>query len=125
MPQKDPIKAYDARWEMDEFSDDDVRRLFEAALTYGRDLGADTVTLARDGRLGAAHVMELAAEAATRMGFRLFVCPDPISTPQSYFATLSVSGEHPSTMGLMITVPATNVPDSRSHPNRFSPSRRV
>lgn len=103
MPQKDPIKAYDARWEMDEFSDDAVRRLFEAALTYGRDLGADTVTLARDGRLGAAHVMELAAEAATRMGFRLFVCPDPISTPQSYFATLSVSGEHPSTMGLMIT----------------------
>lgn len=103
MSSIDPIKVYDARWETDEFSDDSVRRLFDATFAYGRRLGVDTVTLARDSRLAAGHVLELAVDTAMRMGFRTFACPDAVSTPQSYFLTLSVSQEHPKTMGLTIT----------------------
>ena len=49
---RDPIKVYDARWEVAEFDDAQVTRLFEATLAYGRLLGVDTVTFARDARLG-------------------------------------------------------------------------
>ena len=48
----DPIKVYDARWEVQEFSDDQIRRLFEATLAYGRRPGVDTITFTRDARLG-------------------------------------------------------------------------
>ena len=68
---RDPIKVYDARWEVDESDDDAVRRLFEATFAYGRELNADTVTLARDGRLGAGRVLEIATETALRMGFQV------------------------------------------------------
>jgi phosphomannomutase len=100
---RDPIKAYDARWEVHEFDDDAIVRMFEAACAYGRRLGVDTLTLARDGRLGAGHVLELAMNTAVRMGFRTLVCPDPISTPQAYFLALHTTAEHPGTMGLMVT----------------------
>ena len=103
MSHHDPIKVYDARWEVHEFGDDEVRRLFEATLLYGRELGVDTVTLARDARLGAGRVMELGVETALRMGFRTFLRPEPISTPQSYFTTLHVTQQHPATMGLTVT----------------------
>ena len=103
MSAADPIKVYDARWEMGEFSDAEVRRLFESTLAYGRLLGANTLVLARDGRLGAAQVMELGIEAALRMGFRVYLRPEPISTPQSYFSALWVSQEHRKTIGLTIT----------------------
>ncbi len=29
---KDPIKIYDARWEVHEFNDDEIKRLFKATL---------------------------------------------------------------------------------------------
>ncbi len=103
MPTADPIKVYDARWEAAEFDDTAVRRLFEATFIYGRELGVDTLTLARDGRLGATHVLELAIDEAIRQGLRVLVCTDPISTPQSYFMTLMTTREHPATMGLTIT----------------------
>ncbi len=103
MAARDPIKVYDARWELHEFEDDAIVRLFEATYAYGRRLGVDTVTLARDGRLGAAHVLELAADTAVRMGLRVYLCPEPIGTPQGYYLALHVSREHPATMGLMIT----------------------
>jgi len=99
----DPIKVYDARWEADEFSDAQVRRLFEATLAYGRLLEVDTVTLARDARLASARVMELGIDVALRMGIRTFVRAEPISTPQAYFTAHYVSQEHPKTMGLVIT----------------------
>lgn len=103
MPQRDPFKMYDARWEIHEFDDAGVIRLFEATFAYGRRLNVDTITLARDGRLAAAHVLELGIDTAVRMGFRTIVCPDPISTPQAYFLALHTSREFPRTMGLMIT----------------------
>ncbi len=103
MSAHDPIKVYDARWEVHEFDDAQIVRLFEATYDYGRNLGADTVTLARDARLGAAHVLELAVETALRMGFRTFLCPDPISTPNAYFHALHTTAQHPGTMGLTIT----------------------
>ncbi len=103
MANADPIKVYDARWEVPEFGDDAVRRLFEATLAYGRLLGVDTVTLARDARLGAGRVMEIGVDTAVRLGFRVLLRTEPISTPQSYFTTLYVTREHPKTMGLTIT----------------------
>ncbi len=103
MTARDPIKVYDARWEVGEFDDDQVRRLFEATFAYGRLLGVDTVTLTRDVRLGAARVLEIGVEAALRMGLRTFVRYEPVSTPQGYFTSLWVSQQHPNTMGLMIT----------------------
>jgi phosphomannomutase len=100
---RDPIKVYDARWEVHEFDDDAIVRMFQATYAYGRQIGVDTVALARDGRLGAAHVLELAVDTAVRAGLRVCLCPDPISTPQGYFLALHTSREHPGTMGLMVT----------------------
>lgn len=99
----DPIKVYDARWEVQEFDDAAVTRLFESTLAYARLLGVDTVTLTRDARLGCARVIELGIAAAVRLGFRVFANLSPISTPQSYFTTLVVSTSHPHTMGLAVT----------------------
>ena len=99
----DPIKVYDARWEVAEFDDEQVRRLFEATFAYGGMLGVDTVTLTRDARLGAGRVQQLALDVALRMGLRVYLCANPISTPQGYFASLCISQEHPKTMGLCIT----------------------
>jgi len=99
----DPIKVYDARWEVDEFDDAAVTRLFEATLAYGRLLGVDTVTLTRDARLGCPRVLELGVTTALRLGFRVIACTDPISTPQSYFVTLRTTARHPNTIGLAIT----------------------
>lgn len=99
----DPIKVYDARWEVSEFDDDAIRRLFRATLAYARLLEVDTVTLTRDARLGAGRVMHLAMDEAVRMGFRLVLRAEPISTPQSYFTTLATSRVHRRTLGLTIT----------------------
>jgi phosphomannomutase len=103
MPAEDPIKVYDARWEENEFSDSEVRRLLEAMLLYGRGLGADTLTLARDARLGGSRVMDLAIELAVEAGFRVYACAEPISTPASYFLSSQMGRRHPGTMGLTIT----------------------
>lgn len=102
-PPRDPIKVYDARWEVHEFDDDAIVRLFEATCVYGRQLGVDTVALARDGRLAGPRVLEIATDVAVRLGMRVFLCPDAISTPQAYYLALHVSREHPATMGLMVT----------------------
>ena len=100
---RDPIKVYDARWEVSEFDDAEVRRLFEATFAYGRLLGVDTIVLTRDARLGCARVLEIGVDTAIRMGFRVFLRAEPISTPQGYFTALHVSQEHPRTMGLVVT----------------------
>jgi len=99
----DPIKVYDARWEIDDFSDQQVRRLFEATLIYARELRVDTITIARDARLHVGHIAEIAVGEALRAGFQVFLLPDPVGTPLSYFATLDVSQRHPATMGLTVT----------------------
>src|SRR5690554_814378 len=99
----DPIKVYDARWEVHEFDDAQVQRLFEATLAYGRLLEVDTVTFSRDARLGAARVMEIGVDTALRLGFRVFMRAEPVSTPQGYFTAHWVSRNHPKTMGLAIT----------------------
>ena len=99
----DPIKVYDARWETDEFTPLEIRRFIEAVLIYGRGLGVDTVTIARDARLGSGSVMEMALNSAVQAGFTVYLCPDPISTPQSYFLSFWTSKDHPKTMGLTIT----------------------
>jgi phosphomannomutase len=103
MSNSDPIKVYDARWEEEDFSEGEVERLFEAVLLYGRELGVDTVTIARDARTGAGRVMELAVELALRAGLRVFACAEPISTPHSYFLSLALAKDHPRSMGLTIT----------------------
>ena len=100
---KDPIKVYDARWEVSEFNDQEVRRLFEASLGYARMIGVDTLVITRDARLGCARVMEIGTKVAVEAGFRIFVCFDPISTPLSYFATMQTIGSYPQTMGLTVT----------------------
>jgi phosphomannomutase len=99
----DPIKIYDARWETDEFTPLEIQRFVEAVLIYGRGLGVDTVTIARDARSGSGSVMEIALESAVKAGFTVFLCADPISTPQSYFLSFWASKDHPKTMGLTIT----------------------
>ncbi len=103
MTEADPIKTYDARWEAHEFDDVAVTRLFEATCAYGRELGVDTLALARDARLAAPHVLELACEVAVRAGFHVYLSPRAISTPQAYFLAMQVTSRHPGTMGLMIT----------------------
>lgn len=100
---KDPIKVYDARWEATEFTDAQVKRLFESTLIYAFELGVRTVVFGRDARLAAGHVMEIGVETALAAGFRTIVNPDPISTPQSYFNTLHYSQENPNTIGLTVT----------------------
>jgi len=100
---RDPIRVYDARWEAEEFSREEVARLVEATLIYGRLLGVDTVTICRDARFGCAPLMELAADIALGSGFDVVLCLDPVSTPQSYFVTYHVSQTCPRTMGLTFT----------------------
>lgn len=51
-------------------------------------------------------------ELALRSGFSVLLCPDPVSTPFSYFTTLVASAENPRTMGLTVTAshnPASHV----------------
>jgi phosphomannomutase len=103
MDPRDPIKIYDARWEVDDFTEAEIGRFIESVLLYGRELGVDTLTLARDARLGAGAVMERFVETAVGAGFNVYLCTDPISTPQSYFLSLWTSREHPATMGLTVT----------------------
>lgn len=100
---KDPIKIYDARWEVSEFNDQEVQRLFEATLGYARIIGVDTLVLTRDARLGCARVMEIGIKVAMEAGFRVFACFDPISTPLGYFATMQTIQKYPQTMGLTVT----------------------
>ena len=100
---KDPIKTYDARWEVSEFNDSKVLRLFEATFGYARLIKVDTLVFARDARLGCARVMEIGIEAAVKSGFRVLVCFDPMSTPMSYFVAMQTNLQYPMTMGLTIT----------------------
>jgi phosphomannomutase len=103
MSMTDPIKVYDARWEAREFSDEQVRRLFEATYLYGRELGVEALALWRDARLAGGRVMEIGLAEAHRQGMRVFLRPEPISTPQGYFTALHVSQKYPKTLGLGIT----------------------
>ncbi len=103
MPASDPIKVYDARWEVKEFDDAAVRRLFEATYLYGRELGVDTLVLTRNARLGAARVIEIGMEEALRIGWPVYLNPKPASTTQGYFTAMQISRERPNTMGLVIT----------------------
>ncbi|NOY09702.1 MAG: hypothetical protein GXP33_12775 [Spirochaetes bacterium] len=103
MKNHDPIKVYDARWETDEFSKQEIMRFFESVYIYGRELGADTVTITRDARNGAGEVMEIAADIGVDSGFNVYLCTDPASTPMSYYFALKTSLKHPKTMGLTIT----------------------
>jgi phosphomannomutase len=100
---QDPIKVYDARWQVSEFDDTAVRRLFESTFLYGQELGVQQVTLCRDARHGAARLLEIAVDVATSMGLTVWLCPDPVSTPLSYFTTLMASEHNPKTLGLTIT----------------------
>lgn len=103
MATADPIKVYDARWEVHEFDDQAVGRLFEATLAYARELKIDTLTLARDARLGAGRVLEIALHKALDKGFKVYLNTNPISTPHSYFMTHTITRQRPATMGLTIT----------------------
>lgn len=100
---KDPIKTYDARWEVSQFTDTEVSRLFEASMGYARLIGVDTLIFARDARLGCARIMEIGIEAAVKFGFHVIACFDPISTPLSYFMAMEQATVRPNTMGLTIT----------------------
>jgi len=99
----DPIKVYDARWEVNEFTEAEIKRLFEASLIYGKELGVDTVYFSRDARLGCAQVINWGVEVAIKSGFHVYICTNPISTPQSYFAAAKITQKHPGTMGFAVT----------------------
>ncbi|MCK9638965.1 MAG: hypothetical protein M0R39_03570 [Prolixibacteraceae bacterium] len=103
MRKRDPIKTYDARWEVSDFGDGEVLRLFEATFGYARLIEVDTLVFARDARLGCARVMEIGIDAAVKAGFRVLACFDPISTPLSYFIAMQTARDYPNTMGLSIT----------------------
>jgi phosphomannomutase len=103
MTRPDPINVYDARWESGEFSGEQIRRLFEATYLYGRELGVQALVLWRDARLAAGSVLEIGLSEARRQGIRIFLRPEPISTPQGYFMALHISRNYPRTMGLGIT----------------------
>jgi len=100
---RSPVQTYDARWEVKDFNDSEILRLFEATYTYARLIGIDTLVFARDARLGCARVMETGIETAVASGFRVYACMDPVSTPLSYFMTMQKTLKHPKTMGLTIT----------------------
>ncbi|MEI7828346.1 MAG: hypothetical protein WCI31_01180 [Prolixibacteraceae bacterium] len=100
---KDPIKTYDARWEVDDFDDGEVLRLFEATFGYAALIGIDTLIFTRDARLGCARVMEIGIEAALKAGFHAIACFDPISTPLSYFVAMQLAHNQKKAMGLTIT----------------------
>lgn len=112
MAAVDPIKIHDACWQVQDFDDAAVRRLFEAAFLYARELAVDTVTVTRDGSTAAGGVQALAVKTGVRMGFRVFCCRDPISTPCSYFTALKISQQYPSTLGVTIT--------ASQHPGKYT-----
>lgn len=99
----DPIKIYDARWEVDEFDDSSIIRLFEATFLYAFDQGIDSIVFTRDGRLFSGHVLELGLRTAQRAGLKVYACIDPISTPAGYFLGALISSDHSETMTLVIT----------------------
>ena len=72
MSARDPIKVYDARWEVHR-----VHRCrgapacSEATFAYARLLKVDTVTFARDARLAAGRVMDIGIDQAMKMGLRV------------------------------------------------------
>ena len=103
MKKRDPIQIYDARWEVSEFNRDEINRLLEAVFIYGKYLGIDTVTIAKDARLAGSSVMDQTADLAMKSGLNVYICTDQISTTESYFLAFSVSVEHPETMGITIT----------------------
>ena len=103
MKKRDPIQIYDARWEVSEFNRNEVHRLLEAVFIYGKYLGINTVTIAKDARLAGSSVMDQAADLALFSGLQVYICTDQISTTQSYFLAFKVSVEHPETMGITIT----------------------
>ena len=103
MKQSDPIKVYDARWERGEFSEAQIKRLFEASFIYGKELGVDTVFFSRDARFGCAEVIQWGIDSAKKANFEVYICPNSISTPQSYFATAKITLDHPGTMGFAVT----------------------
>jgi len=98
-----PLKVYDARWEVGDFSNLEIRRLFISTCIYAEKLEINTVVISRDARLGCPEVIEIAVEVARSSGFTVFLCQDPVSTPQSYYNTLRVTENHPDTMGWTIT----------------------
>lgn len=110
--KKSPIRVYDARWEVGDFSPSEIERLFIAACAYGRELDSDAVVISRDGRLGCPAVVDVAMETARQQGYAVYLCQEPISTPQSYYNVLRVTEDHPHAMGWMITAshnPATYI----------------
>ena len=101
--KESPIKVYDARWEVEDFTHFEIEKLFLAACAYGRELNADTVAIARDARLGCPDVVEIAVDTARKAGFTVYLCQEPISTPQSYYNILRITEGHPEAMGWTIT----------------------
>ncbi len=103
MEKRDPIRVYDARWIEGEFNDSEITRLCESVILYAREINVDTITVTRDSRLAAGDLMEKTVDIAKSNGFNVFLCTKPISTPQSYFFSLSTTLTHPNTMGITIT----------------------
>lgn len=98
-----PLKVYDARWETGDFSRMEIEKLFRSTCIYAEKLNIDTIVISRDARLGCPEVVEIAVKTARSSGFTVYLCQDPISTPQSYYNTLRITENHPNTMGWTIT----------------------
>ncbi len=98
-----PIKVYDARWEIGDYSDIEIKRLFLSSCIYADKLNIDTVVISRDARLGCPGVVKIATETALNAGFTVYLCQDPVSTPQSYYNALRITEKIPGTMGWTIT----------------------
>lgn len=101
--KESPIKIYDARWETGDFTHQDIENLFLSSCIYAKKLRINTVVISRDARVGCPEVVEIAVNTARKSGLAVFLCQDPISTPQSYYNTLRITENEPGTMGWTIT----------------------
>src|SRR5688572_27376821 len=76
----------------DEFTFDNVKRVTEAVCSYlttERNLEQQTLIVGNDSRFMGENFVAVAAEIASRAGFRVLVCTGPTPTPAISFAIRS------------------------------------
>ena len=80
----------DIRADSSLFSSETIDRLTNAeALYFYKDLGVNTVILARDARLSGSDILDTKCNILLSLGFDVILYQNPISTPFFYFACLN------------------------------------
>lgn len=100
MKMETMFKAHDIRCKR-EMLDGHTSHLLVGSIAqyFQKDLGLDSVVLARDARLGGEALMQIALQVLEAVGMTVFVESDPIGTCQFYYACMT----HPDSAGIMIT----------------------